>query len=84
MALLDPEEQNIVRRSVLQRMSTKQVKEVGDIVSEEFSPQVFVTAWGKMSPQAKNALFGEKKNNSGATLKKLLIFLKCLLVQVKS
>lgn len=76
MALLDPEEQNIVRRSVLQRMSTKQVKEVGDIVSEEFSPQVFVTAWGKMSPQAKNALFGGKEKQFRSDIEKIVDFSK--------
>ena len=76
MALLDPEEQDIVRRSVLQRMSTRQIKEAGEIASEEFSPQVFITEWGKMSPQAKNALFGGKEKQFRNDIEKIVGFSK--------
>tara|TARA_R110002124_G_scaffold269229_1_gene437041 strand:- start:40 stop:711 length:672 start_codon:yes stop_codon:yes gene_type:complete len=57
-------------------MSTRQLKEAGEIASEEFSPQVFITEWGKMSPQAKNALFGGKEKQFRNDIEKIVGFSK--------
>jgi len=73
MALLDPEDKEIVRRSVLQRMSTKNVNEAEDIAGD-FSPQAFVTQWKKLSPQAKNVLFGTKEKQFRNDIEKIVEF----------
>jgi hypothetical protein len=56
----DPEEWDIVGASVLNRMGLASAG-AQDATGELFSVNTFLTNWSKMSPEAKNALFGGKQ-----------------------
>jgi hypothetical protein len=58
MAALDPEQQNIVRASILDRMS-RAVPSQQDATGSAFNPETFLTKWADMSPEAKSAVFGK-------------------------
>ena len=56
---LAPDQQNLVRATVLDRMG-RSIPSQQNAASNAFSADTFLTNWAKMSPKAKSALFGSK------------------------
>ena len=63
MSSLDPDQQNVVRASILDRMR-RAVPSQQDDTGAAFSPETFLTRWSGMAAEAKNAIFG-KSGSSG-------------------
>jgi hypothetical protein len=59
MGALDPQNQNMVRATVIDRLG-RAIPSQQNAASNEFSADTFLTNWAKMSDEAKNALFGSK------------------------
>jgi hypothetical protein len=69
MNALDPQRQNIVRATVLDRMG-RSIPSQQNAASTAFSADTFLTNWAKMAPEAKDALFGA--SGSGNQLRRSL------------
>lgn len=63
MGAIDPDEQNLVRATVLDRMG-RAVPSAQDETGSVFSPESFLTKWNGMSREAKDALFGSSGPSS--------------------
>ena len=57
MGAIGPDEQNLVRATVLDRMG-RAIASRQDETGSAFSPETFLTKWNGMAPEAKDALFG--------------------------
>jgi hypothetical protein len=69
MDALDPQNQNTVRATVIDRMG-RSIPSQQNAASNAFSADTFLTNWAKMSPEAKDALFGA--SGSGSSLRRSL------------
>lgn len=58
---IGPEQQNVVAATVLKRMGTASPGQQ-NAAGDAFSPQTFLSNWHRMSPEAKEALFGDTNN----------------------
>jgi len=57
MSAIDPQSQNLVRATVISRLGRSISSQQNDL-GTAFSADTFLTNWDKLSPEAKNALFG--------------------------
>ena len=61
MTALNPDQQNLVRATVLSRLG-RAVPSSQNAEGSAFSPSTYLSNWNKLDPDAKDALFGESGN----------------------